>query len=105
MEDGSSGERLWVVAWAGPPGDVKDGIGRAVVEGEAGAVNPAGVGTKVAARYELAVGAGETGHLNAEDDPDMVEAHLRDQALETGARFRTPAGLAEIVVDHQHPLR
>ncbi|WP_030371750.1 MGH1-like glycoside hydrolase domain-containing protein [Streptomyces rimosus] len=37
---------------------VKDGIGRAVVDGEAGAVNPAGEGTKAAAHYTLTVPAG-----------------------------------------------
>ncbi len=39
---------------------VKDGIDRYVVHGEAAAVNPAGVGTKVAALYVLAVGPGES---------------------------------------------
>jgi hypothetical protein len=39
---------------------VKDGINDAVVHGRADAVNPAGVGTKVAAHYHQVVGAGET---------------------------------------------
>ncbi len=39
---------------------VKDGINNYVVHGDAGAVNPAGEGTKAAARYVLNVGAGET---------------------------------------------
>jgi hypothetical protein len=39
---------------------VKDGIDRSVVHGEAGAVNPAGVGTKAAAHYVLTVAPGES---------------------------------------------
>ncbi len=39
---------------------VKDGFHRYVVNGEAGAVNPDGVGTKAAAIYRLMVGAGES---------------------------------------------
>src|SRR5919199_25880 len=39
---------------------VKDGINDAVVYGRADAVNPQGFGTKVAARYHLTVGVGET---------------------------------------------
>src|SRR6202167_28021 len=39
---------------------VKDGINNYVVEGNAGAVNPAQVGTKAAAHYKLNVGAGKT---------------------------------------------
>ena len=51
-------ERLWSVANAAP--FVKDGIGAAVVDGVASAVNPAGTGTKVAARYDLNVASGAT---------------------------------------------
>jgi hypothetical protein len=39
---------------------VKDGINDCVVHGNAGAVNPGQQGTKVAAHYTVAVGAGET---------------------------------------------
>jgi hypothetical protein len=39
---------------------VKDGIDRAVVRGEAGAVNPDGVGTKAALHYVLTIPAGGT---------------------------------------------
>ncbi len=39
---------------------VKDGIGRYVVNGAAGAVNPARQGTKAAAHYVLSLGPGET---------------------------------------------
>ena len=39
---------------------VKDGINNYVVNGDSGAVNPAGAGTKVSAHYSVSVGAGET---------------------------------------------
>jgi hypothetical protein len=39
---------------------VKDGINNYVVSGQADAVNPAKVGTKAAAHYQLSVGAGKT---------------------------------------------
>ena len=39
---------------------VKDGIGEAIVGGHAGAVNPAGVGTKAAAHYRLLIASGAT---------------------------------------------
>jgi hypothetical protein len=39
---------------------VKDGINNCVVHGDAGAVNPAQEGTKVAAHYQVSVGAGKT---------------------------------------------
>ncbi len=38
---------------------VKDGINDFVVQGQADAVNPAGVGTKAAAHYQLTIGGGE----------------------------------------------
>jgi hypothetical protein len=44
----------------GPGPYVKDGIGEYVVNGRAGAVNPARTGTKAAARYRLAVPPGQT---------------------------------------------
>jgi hypothetical protein len=51
-------ERLWAAPNASPY--VKDGIGAAVVDGLAIAVNPAGTGTKMAAQYELAIDPGAT---------------------------------------------
>ncbi len=42
---------------------VKDAFHRFIVHGETGAVNPAGRGTKAAARYSLTVAAGETSML------------------------------------------
>jgi hypothetical protein len=47
-----------VFGTANPTPYVKDGIGRRVVDGEDGAVNPDGQGTKVAAHYVLDVPAG-----------------------------------------------
>ncbi|MEV5599681.1 glucosidase [Streptomyces sp. NPDC052496] len=55
-ENESNNERLFGTPNASPY--VKDGIGRAVVDGEPGAVNPAGEGTKAAAHYTLTVPAG-----------------------------------------------
>jgi hypothetical protein len=52
-ENDSNVERLW--GTPNPTPYVKDGIGRCVVEGQKDAVNPAEVGTKVAARYRLAL--------------------------------------------------
>ncbi|MEO7165970.1 MAG: glucosidase [Spartobacteria bacterium] len=50
----------------GVPNDlpfVKDGIHEAVVRGNAAAVNPASMGTKAAAHYQLQLAAGETRHV------------------------------------------
>jgi hypothetical protein len=57
-ENESNAERLWGVPNATPY--VKDGIEARVVHGRTDAVNPAGVGTKVAAHYERTIGSGET---------------------------------------------
>ncbi len=50
-ENETNAERLWGVANRSP--FVKDGIDAVVVDGDGAAVNPAGVGTKCAARYSL----------------------------------------------------
>ncbi|MEF3116800.1 MGH1-like glycoside hydrolase domain-containing protein [Streptomyces chrestomyceticus] len=55
-ENESDNERLFGTPNASPY--VKDGIGRAVVDGEKEAVNPAAEGTKAAAHYTLTVPAG-----------------------------------------------
>jgi hypothetical protein len=55
-ENESNAERLWGAP--NPTRYVKDGIDLAVVQGRLGAVNPDGVGTKVAARYRLELPAG-----------------------------------------------
>jgi mannosylglycerate hydrolase MGH1-like protein len=56
-ENETNFQRLWSVPNRTPY--VKDGIHRAVVAGERGAVNPEGVGTKVAAHYVFTVAPGE----------------------------------------------
>ncbi len=57
-ENETNVRRLWNVPNRTPY--VKDGINDAVVAGMAGAVNPNGVGTKVAAHYAFTVAPGET---------------------------------------------
>ncbi|MBL4845311.1 MAG: glucosidase [Planctomycetes bacterium] len=57
-ENESNAEKLWGSQSASPY--VKDAFHRHVVCGEEGAVNPAGVGTKAAARYRLTIPAGES---------------------------------------------
>ena len=48
------------MAWRQPGQYFKDGINDAIVHGRFEALNPAGVGTKAAAHYELLVPAGGT---------------------------------------------
>ena len=57
-ENDTNAERLF--GTPNPSPFVKDGIHRAVVEGEAGAVNPAGTGTKVAAHVQKVLAPGES---------------------------------------------
>lgn len=57
-ENESNAERLWGMPSRAP--FVKDGINDAVVRGAKGAVNPKGVGTRVAAHYHFMVAAGAT---------------------------------------------
>ena len=57
-ENETNFRRLWNVANRTPY--VKDGIHSAVVAGETEAVNPDGVGTKVAAHYKVTVASAET---------------------------------------------
>jgi hypothetical protein len=57
-ENDTNNERISGTPNAGPY--VKDGINNYVINGRQDAVNPAGTGTKAAARYPLTVGAGET---------------------------------------------
>jgi hypothetical protein len=56
----TNNERVFGTANDAPYG--KDGIDRAVVHGEAAAVNPAGEGTKAAFRYRLQVSWGRERH-------------------------------------------
>jgi hypothetical protein len=91
---------------------VKDGIDRYVVHGEAGAVNPAGTGTKAAAHYMLTIGAGASAVVrlrlsDAEPSPagDGVRALWGPEFEDVLARRRaeadafyaavTPPGLSE----------
>ena len=73
-ENETNAARLWGAANAGPY--VKDGINDRVVAGRREAVNPTGEGTKVAAWYRLAIGAGETA---------TVRLRLTNTPLPTGA--------------------
>ena len=57
-ENETNNRRLFDAPNAGPY--VKDGINDCVVDGRRDAVNPGAVGTKCAARYELALGPGES---------------------------------------------
>ena len=71
-ENETNTERLF--GTASPTPFVKDAFHRAVVEGEAGAVNPAQTGTKAAAHHRLEVPAGGSVELRlrlaAEGEPD-----------------------------------
>ena len=48
--------------------------------------------------------AGQPRDLHAEDHPHMVEAHLRDQTLESGPVLPLGGGVSQIVIDDQNPL-
>ena len=48
--------------------------------------------------------AGQPGDLHAEDHPHMVEAHLRDQTLESGPVLPLGGGVSQIIVDDQNTL-
>src|SRR5262249_43553726 len=56
-ENDTNAERLYGVPNASPY--VKDAFHRYVVDGDATAVNPAGMGTKACARYALTIASGE----------------------------------------------
>lgn len=49
--------------------------------------------------------AGQAGHLDPPHETDMVQPDLGDQTLETGAGHRTRPRLAQVLVDHQDPVR
>ncbi|MGW8379738.1 glucosidase [Streptomyces sp. ODS28] len=102
-ENETNNERLFGTRNASPY--VKDGIGRRVVNGEEGAVNPAREGTKAAAHHVLTVPAGgfatvrlRLSRAGTVTDPaagfDLV---LRDRRAEADAFYRglTPAGAGE----------
>jgi len=68
-ENETNQERLFNTPNASPY--VKDGINNYIVHGKQAAVNPEGVGTKVAPHFQLTVGAGET---------QVVQLRLTNQA-------------------------
>jgi len=77
-ENDTNAERLW-----GVPNSshfVKDGINRYIVEGEKDAVNPAEIGTKVAACYRLSLSSGEsaTTRLRLTNVPNPSDAFGRE---------------------------
>src|SRR5438270_723405 len=70
-------------------------------------VNPIQVsnqGVKEGAEFQelmpILVGACQPRHFHTEDDPDMIQAHLRDQPLEADPPLRAGPGLAQILIDH-----
>ena len=84
---------------------LKDGIGRCVVDGERGAVNPASRGTKAAAHYSttVAAGASATFELRLTDSP-LAEpfgeqfSHVFAERIREADEFYssiTPPGLSE----------
>jgi len=82
-ENETNVQRLWALGNATPY--VKDSFHRYVVHGETGAVNPACVGTKVAARYQRHVAAGSTWviRLRLSDTPHDAPFHSFGQLFAT----------------------
>ncbi len=79
-ENETNAERLWSEPNRTP--FVKDGINDAVVSGARTSVNPAGVGTKVAARYALRIAGGES-----------MTVLLRLSARRSGSPFADASGI------------
>src|SRR5947209_2185237 len=48
---------------------------------------------------------GQPAHLDAEDDADVIEADLGQEALEAEPAFRGPAAAPLVLVDDDHPVR
>ncbi|MFH9423931.1 MGH1-like glycoside hydrolase domain-containing protein [Streptomyces sp. NPDC017529] len=102
-ENESNNERLFGTPSTSPY--VKDGIGRAVVDGEKEAVNPAGEGTKAAAHYTLTVPAGGEEILRLRLAPTGLplsvtggfDAVFQERIAEADAFYRelTPPGAGE----------
>lgn len=61
---------------------VKDGINDYVVNGNREAVNPAQIGTKVSARYQLDIGAGETATVKLRLTPTEPKAGMLGQEFD-----------------------
>ncbi|KUF18264.1 MGH1-like glycoside hydrolase domain-containing protein [Streptomyces silvensis] len=103
-ENETNNERLFGSPNASPY--VKDGIGRAVVDGDEAAVNPAREGTKAAAHHTLTLPAGGTGTLRLRLAPagaptaasaEEFDTVFRDRIAEADAFYRdlTPRGAGE----------
>jgi len=101
-ENETNFRRLWNVPNRTPY--VKDGIDRAVVAGETEAVNPEGVGTKVAAHYMVTVPPGKTHIVLLRLSKPRVPAPFADAAAvlatrqaETDAFYRRlcPEGMSD----------
>ncbi|MCX4672270.1 glucosidase [Streptomyces sp. NBC_01381] len=102
-ENETNHERLFGSANASPY--VKDGIGRCVVDGESGAVNPERTGTKAAAHYTLTVPAGGSASVRLRLAPAGTDVSLsrgfdtalRDRRKEADAFYAalTPPSLGE----------
>ena len=73
---------------------VKDGINNYVVEGNAGGVNPAHVGTKAAAQYRLKVDAGKTATIRLRLS-DVAAAAIGDPFSSFAATMKTRQGEAD----------
>src|SRR5207237_434491 len=84
--------RLWGVA--GPTAYAKDAFHDYVVHGRAEAVNPAGVGTKAAAHYQLALAPGQTRavRLRLTDGAPAATPSGPTSAAPTSSRCRTSGG-------------
>lgn len=102
-ENETDHERLFGTANASPY--VKDGIGRCVVDGATGAVNPERTGTKAAAHYTLTVPAGGSASVRLRLAPEGTDISLsrgfdtvlRDRVKEADAFYTalTPPSLGE----------
>ncbi|MFD7709639.1 glucosidase [Streptomyces sp. NPDC059785] len=103
-ENETDAERLYGTPNASPY--VKDGIGRHVVDGDSGTVNPAQEGTKAAAHYVLTLPAGGSETLRLRLAPTGsslstaargFDAVFRERIAEADAFYRelTPGGASE----------
>ena len=73
---------------------VKDGINDCVVQGNQGAVNPGKQGTKVAAHYQVNVGAGQTKVIRLRLSSDVARTR-RASPLESNLMKSSPTGFVK----------
>jgi len=94
-ENDSNAQRLWNAP--NPTPFVKDGIHQAVIQGNAGAVNPANTGTKVAAQYacQIEPGATETVYLRLSAEPP-TESPAAGSGVFTGRQAEADAFYAAL---------